>query len=455
MITVASFLGIEVLALSRLDLSPAAFLHSIKSTLLERSSFRLVSWDMIRDSSIQLPCGAAYHIVAAYATQLVRTAGTTYHQISFEQAQTLRAHPRDLSDAAGWERMSSLIRQTELALQATLAAVSTADVHFEYLTGCASRVLADVRPQLQDIPVYLRRLGDPFVHKDTSSLPFTRRSSPVRTVRLETAQQLRTSSYRPRAYHDILDKDAIEAIQVWLHVERSNMVAIAQFGPSVRKIKNAVKKLRFGQAVEPHDTLVIGQDQFLEPARGIIWDCRGFEHGHSAVPMDFNAAPNSDLNNDFILEALAPWPDQEMVGFLVDGVQFRADLPLQIVMGPHLSSLSNAWDNVESEILRLENLGYYDIFAALPFLPMRSVPQGSTPRQYEKGRDRRISEGGCPRVVTLDKAGKPAVSLNVAIGLHAWEHDNGTNPVSPDEYEDWEAISGLDAANLRGSPENS
>ena len=197
-----------------------------------------------------------------------------------------------------------------------------------------------------------------------------------------------------------------------------------KFEKTVKRIRGALHKFGFGQAIEPHDPLVIGQDQFLEQARGIIWDCRGFEHGLPAVPLDFSLAPSSDLNNDFILESLASWPDQELKGFLLDGVQFRADLPLQILLGPHLSFLTNAYGNVENEILRLESLGYYDISSALPFLPIRSVPQGSTPRKYEEGRDRRTSDGGCPRKTAQDKAGVEAVSLNTAIGLHSVEEDN-------------------------------
>ena len=82
-----------------------------------------------------------------------------------------------------------------------------------------------------------------------------------------------------------------------------------KFGKTVKRIRGAMHKFGFGQAIEPHDPLVIGQDQFLEQARGIIWDCRGFEHGLPAVPLDFSLAPSSDLNNDFILESLASWPD--------------------------------------------------------------------------------------------------------------------------------------------------
>ena len=69
-------------------------------------------------------------------------------------------------------------------------------------------------------------------------------------------------------------------------------------------------------AIEPHGVLVIGQDQFQEPARGIVWDCRGFGFGLPAVPMDLAASPNSNLNTDFIESNLANWPDQELVGML-------------------------------------------------------------------------------------------------------------------------------------------
>ena len=420
---VASFPGQEIFTAPLLDVDTSALFQSIQSKWLSGPSYQFTSWESIKGSQIGVPCGAALHLVTAYATKLIRIPRSLTQRAPLEHLQEHRAHPVDLSDARGWVRMSSLIRQTEIALTAALAAVPLSDTHFEYLAGCATRILANTRPQLKDVPVYLRRGGDPEVHYDSRSLPFSHRSSPVRTTRLKPVLQLRATNYRPRSYHDILDSSAIAEIQAWLLIERSNMVAMATFGPAVKRIPNAVRKLGFGQAVQPHDPLVIGQDQFLERARGIIWDCRGFVHDLPAVPMDFSTAPNSDLNNDFIMESLSSWPDQELVGFLIDGVQFRANLPLQIVLGPHLSSLTNAWGSVDSEIVRLESLGYYDIFSALPFLPIRSVPQGSTPRKYEPDRHRRTSDGGCPRKAAQDKAGVHAVSLNVAIGLHSFEHE--------------------------------
>jgi len=116
---------------------------------------------------------------------------------------------------------------------------------------------------------------------------------------------------------------------------------------------------------------------------------------------------------------LETWPDQELLGFLIDGVDFRADLPLQIVLGPQLVFLSKAYPNAQKEIIRLHGLGYHDLHNCLPFLPIRDVPQGSTPRKHEVGRDRRTSDGGFPRKTACDYAGICAVSLNEAIGLHS------------------------------------
>jgi hypothetical protein len=48
---------------------------------------------------------------------------------------------------------------------------------------------------------------------------------------------------------DIIQAQAIKEITEWLHVKGSNVLAIATYGPSIRRVRNA-------------------------PARGIVWDCR-------------------------------------------------------------------------------------------------------------------------------------------------------------------------------------
>jgi hypothetical protein len=44
--------------------------------------------------------------------------------------------------------------------------------------------------------------------------------------------------------------------------------------------------------------------------------------------MDFNAHVSPDLPSAYIQEVLETWPDQELKGFLIDGGDFNADLPL-------------------------------------------------------------------------------------------------------------------------------
>jgi hypothetical protein len=62
------------------------------------------------------------------------------------------------------------------------------------------------------------------------------------------------------SFLDILDPEAIKLVQEWLFVEHSNMVAASSFGPNVRRAHDAIASLGFGQAVQPHEALVIGQD---------------------------------------------------------------------------------------------------------------------------------------------------------------------------------------------------
>ena len=187
------------------------------------------------------------------------------------------AEPIDLSDARGWELAVALARLTEQNLVAAFNVVPIDDLYFEYLTANALQVLVDWRPSLLGVQVYLRRMSDPnAAHQDLAHVPFSNRFSTASTERLPRPQQKAFTMYRPMSYVDILTDSAIRSILQWLTVEHSNMVALKRFGPDVRQIPYAHTSLGFGQAVDQHDVLVIGRDQFLPPARSIIWDCRGF-----------------------------------------------------------------------------------------------------------------------------------------------------------------------------------
>ena len=142
--------------------------------------------------------------------------------------------PLAIADANAWERSVALSEQTDRSLLASFAAVPRSDPHYEYLAGCASRVLADTAPSLLDVPLHLRTLGDRNDHPDYASLPFTNRFTPQATERLPQAKQSRSKSFRPLSFEDVLEPGAIAAIQHWLYVEGSNMLPWPNMSPKWR-----------------------------------------------------------------------------------------------------------------------------------------------------------------------------------------------------------------------------
>ncbi len=144
--------------------------------------------------------------------------------------------------------------------------------------------------------------------------------------------------------------------------------------------------------------------------------------GHCS-PLNSELPPNSDLNAAYILEqfgpaGVSPWPDQELVSQVVNGVQFRAHMPLQIVMLPHLVSLPLGFTSVDKEVTDFVERGWYQRTLGLPFLPLRAMGQGAAARKSDPLRFRRTTDGGGPRKPAFDRLGIPAVSFNDAIGLH-------------------------------------
>jgi hypothetical protein len=65
------------------------------------------------------------------------------------------------------------------------------------------------------------------------------------------------------------------------------------------------------------------------------------------VPVDYDAPPSLSLNVDWIDAHSANWPDKKFLGFLRDGANFRANLPLMFLYSPHLTSLKNGVLSVE------------------------------------------------------------------------------------------------------------
>jgi hypothetical protein len=96
----------------------------------------------------------------------------------------------------------------------------------------------------------------------------------------------------------------------------------------------------------------------------------------------------------------------------MDGTRTPGPRHHQFVIMPHLLSIGMAFDAVQRELRRLESLGKIELCGEPPFWPLRCTCQGTTPRKYEAGRDRRTSDGSAPHTDLFDSASEPVCSLN-------------------------------------------
>eukprot|EP00965_Chrysotila_dentata_P163950 5412649-Pleurochrysis_carterae.AAC.1 len=64
------------------------------------------------------------------------------------------------------------------------------------------------------------------------------------------------------------------------------------------------------------------------------------------MPLNFTSGPASPLNVPYIETSLPSWPDARMLGYTTHGVRFEVDLPLQIVLLPHLISFPNGFSSL-------------------------------------------------------------------------------------------------------------
>ena len=189
--------------------------------------------------------------------------------------------------------------------------------------------------------------------------------------------------------------------------------------------------------------IAVGQLELHPWARGIVWDFT-FERSQCGVPLDYTLPISTHLNLTYLGSRLADHPDQRLVSFLLEGVRLEADVELQSVFVPHLMSLAKGFHAVRKELRRMREKGWYEFFGHMPFWPMYLNGQGSTPRKYEPGRDRRTTEGGGPRKETFDASGLAAWSINAAArAYHLPRHLAEMLTSSSSTVQDWLRAKGL------------
>ena len=155
----------------------------------------------------------------------------------------------------------------------------------------------------------------------------------------------------------------------------------------------------------------------MPDARGIVWDLR--QEG-APEPLDFEAAVDSrqdthgrlGLDAAWLADQLEGYEDQELVGHLRDGANFKTELAIQILLTPHLVSTAPFVAGTNSELERLASLSYFR-HVSLPFVLCRVTDCDSVPKKRSTRR-RGTLDYGAPRTATFDTEGLQVVALNGA-----------------------------------------
>ena len=153
---------------------------------------------------------------------------------------------------------------------------------------------------------------------------------------------------------------------------------------------------------------------------------------------------DTHLDLAYLERRLRHYPDQYLAANILEGVRLDADVELQSVWVPHLTSLPFGYASVGKELRRLRSLGWYEFYSSLPFWPMYLNGQGATARKLEPDRFRRTTEGNGPRAPTFDASGLQAISINEASHIyHMPQHflRDGRH-----EFREWLRARGLPAS---------
>jgi hypothetical protein len=266
----------------------------------------------------------------------------------------------------------------------------------------------------EDIPVNLRSsISSPVVHTQ-ESLPYTHAPDTTAWLPPKPIQPVRFMNATSMA--DLLLPSAFDKFTRFIRDQREWLQFFDLPAEQREFMKPASRPL----------SVAINECDFVPEARGVIWDLRTFSTGRIRT-LDYTAPITTSFNSAFFRERLANYPDQELLGFLCEGVQLKADFPPQLVLLPHLLSLEGRDFEVYDDLRELErDTGWIRFYEHLPFLPCRLNGKGVVPKKG--GSIRPIDEAGGPRKTLFDSASIEVLSLNwMAEGRDMLEaYDPGT-----------------------------
>lgn len=306
-----------------------------------------------------------------------------------------------------WQQQIKWAEAGQRALAAALKAVKCPDA--AYYEHWAERMTP---PKLEAIPHSLRSAALELPPDRIIDTPFAARGGTPLTERRPPPRKW-ISKFAPRSIEDILMPDALNALAMWLQSFCIDMRGIAKLGEKYRC------RLR--------SPLIITQSQFHPDARGVVWDLRSRDADGAFRPLDVGTPFHTHLDVSWLEEQLGQeFPDQALISHLREGVSFGVDddMPLAVVLQPHLLSLAKGFHKVEKEIHRYASLGWYELRKEMPFLPIRCTSQGTTPRKLELDRPRRTTDAGNPRNPVTTSDGTVIRSLNETINMKANKLDS-------------------------------
>ena len=221
------------------------------------------------------------------------------------------------------------------------------------------------------------------------------------------AQRSPPPGFDPQHTGDLLEEWARKEILQWL---KANLKYLQDMRRKGRRAHRGRLK-----------PLILGQNAFVEAARGIVWDLRG----DKPVPLDFLALTPSHIDHAFLLEQLKlmGWPDQQIAGFLEHGVSYLADVELQIVLMPPLASFADGYTDFCADLDELTACGWHKLTKDVmpPFLPVRLIPRGSAEKPIGWRITSDAGGGGTERGDPLFASdGSPFFSLNEVSKAQAW-----------------------------------
>eukprot|EP00965_Chrysotila_dentata_P075755 2502999-Pleurochrysis_carterae.AAC.1 len=199
--------------------------------------------------------------------------------------------------------------------------------------------------ELVDLPSSLLNDLPAFPSAVHARVPLTRVPQPLCTTFLPRAPPQRTRpEVCPKSATDLLLPSAKVKLDAWLCDTLADLASIKDDGQAA--VRSRPRSVAIGQAE-------------LHPwARGTIWDFTSERNPLCGSPLDYDAPLETHLNVDFLRSALADYPDQSLLSYLLDGVRLDADVELQTVLVPHLASLPPGYEIVRKEIRRLHSKGW-------------------------------------------------------------------------------------------------